>query len=386
MAKKKQHFVPQVYMKAWQTSVEMKSTSGKLLPGVYHFEGEAMIGEGVNRKSVLWMPHLYTVRFAEHMFISKSCSKIKADFVEQIHSILNARDGGQKGYAKCGRHIVKSKKDIDKYFYDIDDWKFFYVAGGSAGSSYRNAIDNINSYIIENGFDELFESEWEVVRDQFIAEVQKGIIVSRQDGTVLISKESAEKMLRMFFMMLCRNPNFLATGVYRNIKESLLDPIYRDCAKVWVKDSEEELSEEKIREAEELANKESKNMMTAIWYSELYRMMFKNSGGFYHRVMSAALDGCQMMLFETYNGAEHFITSDNPAFEYRNNVTANNENAYVFPITPHCLLYICKGSNPINVIPYRRADTKTVKHFNRMIANNKTEKIIADKKDLRQLL
>jgi len=44
MATKRQHFVPQVYMKAWETEVEKISEPNKKFQGVYVFENGASTG------------------------------------------------------------------------------------------------------------------------------------------------------------------------------------------------------------------------------------------------------------------------------------------------------------------------------------------------------
>ncbi len=116
-----------------------------------------------------------------------------------------------------------------------------------------------------------------------------------------------------------------------------------------------ELTEVEIREVEEYADE----LMTGIWYSELYKMFFKNSGGFYHNVIKYALTGCQMILFEAYENAGAFITSDNPAFEHKNVVERQNSNGMLFPITPKYLIFIEKGDAGISIVDHRFADKDT---------------------------
>lgn len=74
MSTKRQHFVPRVYMKAWETKVETSKEPDKKFDGVYVFNGSD-IGEDANRNSVLWKPHLYTINFS-YFYICKSCSKV----------------------------------------------------------------------------------------------------------------------------------------------------------------------------------------------------------------------------------------------------------------------------------------------------------------------
>ena len=94
-------------MKAWETKVETSKEPNKKFDGVYVFN-DSVIGEGANRNSVFWKPHLYTINF-EYSYICKSCPKIKAEFVSMIYDLL--RMGFIKPvYGKIGYSIIKTKK------------------------------------------------------------------------------------------------------------------------------------------------------------------------------------------------------------------------------------------------------------------------------------
>ena len=62
MPTKKQHFVPRVYMKAWETQVETHKEPDKKFNGIYVIK-DGSTGDGANRNSVLWKPYLYTINF-----------------------------------------------------------------------------------------------------------------------------------------------------------------------------------------------------------------------------------------------------------------------------------------------------------------------------------
>jgi len=53
MATKRQHYVSQVYMKAWETEVEKITEPGKKFQGVYVFEKGVRKGDGANSDSIL---------------------------------------------------------------------------------------------------------------------------------------------------------------------------------------------------------------------------------------------------------------------------------------------------------------------------------------------
>ncbi len=172
---------------------------------------------------------------------------------------------------------------------------------------------------------------------------------------------------------------FDAMGVYTKMKENLLYPVFSSMCNA---SDDEAPSEEDTKEGKGYADE----LMTGVWYSELYKMFFKNTGDFYHNTVAAALKGCQMILFETYDGAGNFITSDNPAFENKSFVEVNNSNGMLFPLSPKYLLFIAKGSDGINVVDHRFANTDTIHYFNRIIARYKDETIIALTKNLNECM
>ncbi len=186
-------------------------------------------------------------------------------------------------------------------------------------------------------------------------------------------------MLSSFFIMLCRNPLFDAMGVYTKIKENLLYPVFSSMCNA---SEGEKPSEEVIKEGRGYADE----LMTGIWYSELCKMFFKNTGGFYHNTVAAALKGCQMILFEAYDGAGYFITSDNPVFENKSVLEVKNSNGMIFPLSPKYLLFIAKGSEGISVVDHRFANTDTIRYFNRIVARYKNETIIALSKNPSEFL
>lgn len=382
MPTKKQHYVPRVYMKAWETTVETLKDPHIKFSGVYTFEDHTALGDGANRNSVLWMPHLYTVRF-HHNFICKSCPHIMEDFVNQIYSIMR-ENGGRPVYAKIGYSIIRTKKSIRKHLHEIDDWQFFYENGNIAKqTAIQRNISAINSYVLESAFDDFFEKKWDSVREGFIAAVQNTPPVAMNQSERKIPPQLANDMLGCFLMMLCRSPYFSAMGIYQDIKDNILYPVFEELCLSAIAKEQPEISEEEREDAIAEGMKYADNIMTGVWYSELYRMLFGNTGGFYHNIIPKVLSGCQMILFEAYPNAEHFITSDNPAFEHILMVTSHNSNGFIFPISPSHLLFIAKGSDEFNLVDHRFANNETVRHFNKIIASHKHNLIIADTKRIR---
>lgn len=376
MSTKRQHFVPRVYMKAWETQVETLKEPDKKFNGVYVIK-EGNTGEGANIKSVLWKPHLYTINF-KYSFICNSCYRVKSQFVYMIYHLLR-NEFKQPVYGKIGYSIIKTKKSIQKHFHEIYDWEFYYDDGNVARKTViLNQIESLNCYILEDSFDNYFEKNWENILNAFINDVHNGQPVGLGRSERIISEEVAKEMLDSFFIMLCRNPKFDAMGVYTKIKENLLYPVF---------DSMRKNDEFKILNLETSeGRKYADELMTGIWYSELYKMFFKNAGGFYHNAVQLVLRGCQMILFEAYDNSCEFITSDNPAFEHKSSVVErDNESGFIFPISPKHLIFIAKGNDGINVVDYRFANSETVKKFNRIINEHKSELVISSSNNLKDV-
>ncbi len=380
MSTTEQHFVPRVYLKAWETQVETLTTPDIKFKGVYTFKEANTLGNGANRKSILWKPHLYTITF-DHSYIMKSCPEIFSDFIDQIYKIM--QNGFKKPlYAKLGYSKICTKQSIRKHFRDIDKWDFYYNDGNLAPQSVKQQIGKIKSFIIEDGLNKLYENHWLSILESFINEMNVALPIAFDRSERVIRYDTAIDMLSFFFIMLCRNPNFNAMGVYTKIKNNFLYPMI-DSLFHEIDQNNPDTSTEK--EPFSLADgyKYMDDLMTGVWYSELYRAMFKKSKGAFHTMIRYALEGCQMVLFESKSSSTPFITSDNPAFEYKCNVVVDNMNGFIFPLSPNYLLFIAKGSEKINIVDYRYADYDTVKKFNSIIQQNKTEIVISNKKQLR---
>lgn len=155
MPTKKQHFVPRVYMKAWETQVETLKEPDKKFNGIYVIK-DGSIGDGANRNSVLWKPHLYTINF-KYSFICNSCAKVKSQYVDLIYDLLKT-GFKQPVYGKLGYSIIKTKKSINKHFFEIHDWDFYYYDGNVAKkAAILSQIDALNCYILEDSFDDYLE-------------------------------------------------------------------------------------------------------------------------------------------------------------------------------------------------------------------------------------
>jgi hypothetical protein len=267
----------------------------------------------------------------------------------------------QPVYGKLGYSLIKTKQSVRKHLHDIERWDFYYDDGTTARKkALLNRFNDMRCYLLENSFSSAFENKWENILQTFVDEIKDASPTPGLGLDRKISEKAAKDMMEFFFMMLCRSPQFDAMGVYS-----------------WMND---------ILKQTFLEVKETEEMMDAVWFTELYRMFYKENGGFYHTALAKAVENCQFILFETNPDAGSFITSDNPAFQHISHVEANNMNGYYFPISPKHMLLIAKGSEPVNIISYRMANRDLVRKFNQVISSHSSAKIVSVEKDRNKII
>ena len=360
---KRQHYVPRVYLKAWETQVRTDEEPNKDISGVYVFNGQELIGHGKSKEKTLWKPRLYTVGF-DYCYMADRCPKIYSDFVDQIYNIMREKRDPPV-YGKLGHSVIKTKSSIRKHILEVDQWDFFYDDGNAAKKkAIINDIHAINSYVIEDGLDSCFESQWSHLLNSFIEEMQSDESGIEGRSERIIKTETAQGVLAFFFMMLCRNPQFNGTGIYEWVRELLTSAFG----------------------AQDNSKDSVDSFIDGLWYTELYRMLYKVRGGHFHTFMEIGCKKLQMVLFRANDGAGSFITSDNPAFQYCSIPERQNMNGYIFPLSPQWLLFICNGDLDINIVDMRYADHSTVSYFNRAIFRNRIEMSISNSKSLSRQL
>ena len=351
-----QHFVPRSYLKAWETRVRNSHEPTKRFQGVYVFEDGAIKGEGHNIRSILWSQSLYTIKYLDYFYIHGKYPEIDRDFIYRIReAFCNSFMKPIVAYYD-GNTIVTDQDILENLVY-LDDWEFLYTDGTVAPKKrIINLLRNLSSQCLENGLDDMFEKRWTETRDSFICEVEKE---AQYKGFYLYSipKEIAEQMVRFFYSMLCRNPEFDSFGIYTKVKNRVLRPVG--------------LTNELIGE-----------LMRPQWIGELYRMIYGDARGFFSLGIAETFKSCQMILFRRDVDASQFITSDNPSFKYTSMVERQNLNGFYFPLSPDYLLMIAKGKAGIEKVDYRAANDATVKMLNRIISNNKTRVLVASQRYL----
>lgn len=136
---------------------------------------------------MLWKPHLYTVGFKKTV-ITRECPEVYSDFINMMKS-----NSPQPFHGKLGHSIIKTQKSIRRHFNESSDWQFYYEDGNLAKQkSIMNQINSLNSYVLENSFDNRYEKQWEDIYLPFVAAVHNGKPVAVGNSERIISRSSKE--------------------------------------------------------------------------------------------------------------------------------------------------------------------------------------------------
>lgn len=366
MATKNQHYVPQVYVKAWETTVYSIREPQKPFIGVYHYKKSNLeIGDGRNKSTILANNHTYTIGY-DYAFLMSKCPEIKKDFVAKIQSTLRER----KVTAKYNGKILANTRTIVECFPYLDDWDFVDPSNNPVKKkAVINSIKEIRSYCLEDRFSSYMESNWESTLQNFLSPFPT------IDGTGEIEHsyphtEFVSDMLNMVALMMCRNPSFDLLGIFKWLENDILQPVFSQC-------QDANLCSGAINE-----------LMRGLWLNEIYKGLFGVGKGFVGSFLSSAMANLGVMIFRTRNKDEGcFITSDNPVAYHSLVVETTNHNGIYFPLTPHFLLFLGKRSEgPIGDVVFRTVGNNDVKYINRIILNSSNESIVSTTKYLGNIL
>lgn len=372
MGKKDQHYVPRVYLKSWLGTVYSNHEPSKPFEGIYVFSKDNLSqGNGITREKVLFNKHTYTVD-SKHLFISNSCPLIAQDYAKSIHDAIIARDAD---IVLNGERFSETEK-IAKHLQEIDDFGFICRSSGRELSpkAIINQIKDIRSYVIEDAFANLVENKWEGILKGFIVGVTSSLIIGPSSDIRIISPTIVGNMVDMFILMACRNPQFDCMGIFPAMKEIFFDSLIR--------------SEPPNTEFSKVLVDMSSEMMRGLWLREVYRALFHVPGGWFLQLRDLILNSCQIILFHIHNSHSDgcFITTDNPAFMYVNNVVKENRNGFYFPLTPEFIIGIFKSNDNISGVSYRIAKAPDIKVLNQIVRSSSTQELVANRRTLNNII
>lgn len=360
LAKGNQHFVPRVYLKRW-------SPQGN--DSVFYFEKPNLsIGKPRNVMSILYNRHTYTITF-DLYYVLDYMPEVKADFMKQMITILQ----NYNALAFNGDVALDTKELLcDAHnLCSIDKWEFRKkndISCLAPKKAILNNIKEIRSYIIETSLDDFVEKKWNDILAEFISEIEIGYANKIGDEDITVDNSIIEEIVSILLLFMCRNPKFDCQGIFPSIGNLLIDLLTNHTSDETPKENIQHYVDEQIRGA---------------WLSQVYKALFNNDVSFFSEYFRKIKEQCQITLLYCPESNGAFITSDNPAFAYVNNVTKANYNAIYFPLTPQYLLLIGKGQpNSLNKIDVKTVTNKGVKSFNKIILSKSYTSIVSSKKYL----
>jgi hypothetical protein len=367
MATKNQHYVPRVYLKAWETRVVSKREPKKPFQGVYYYDKKDLeTGDGRNKDSILYLPRLYNIN-SQLFFMIHKYPKIQEDVINQVMMKLSGRKVDTFFQGKQ----LNTFQDFAENFNELNEWEFIDQENPEDTISKKaviNDINNINSYVIENSFDSVVESKWEERVTNFLRLMETTVPINGRNGLREIEKNAVSDVVEMVIYLICRNPEFDFNGLLPRVVDFIFD---------FLPKAEDETEQQLIREEFKRSQED------AVWLGELYNGLFGVPRGYFHLLKTAAQSNLQLILYKCYDGQGSFITSDKPAFEYKSCLDTTNMNAIYCPLTPQYLLFMGRGEkHSLNKVDFRMATNEVIRKFNRIILNNATRAIISDKKHL----
>lgn len=364
MATKNQHFVPQVYLKAWETTVFSIKEPTKPFNGVYKYSKQSLsLGDGCNKKNLLSSNHTYTID-EEQLFLLNSCPEIKTEFLTKLKEILSKRNIT----VYCNDTRLRKNSDYLDNLKNLETWQFRRDDNSLASQkAILSEIRGIHCYCIEDKFSSFMEQKWESI----LADMLSAFPASGGSGQleVKLSMQNIESMLTMISLMMCRNPAFSLYGLFD-----------------WV----DALLSETFNQWDDVAEKEKciGAMRRGFWLSQIYKGLFQDPKGFVEVFTKSAINGLGIIVFRVRDDNEgNFITSDNPVVHYNCILHTQNKRGIYFPLTPRVLLFMGKNTNGcIEDVIFRTVTNQDVRSLNRIILNGASEHIVSNYRRLGNIL
>jgi len=344
---KYQHYVPRTYLNGWlfnDTQVMFYEDKN-----VNNFEER-------NPKSVLGLNHTYTLSYDNALFMC-DCQMVIDDFYDKICDIISERNVTAKyndiNICNCVRSIEVLR--------NIEKWEFKRITDGITLNPIPiiNQIKNLKSYIIENKFSSLYETEWTERYDAFLIELSKN--KQSEDGYRIVEYKIMEGILDFAIITMMRNPIFDFFGVS--------SAAFGLAKKAFTSDIEKE-------EDKELVIGEISKMERIYRLQQLCRALWDvnhDGNSFFHNIKNSFKNGdYKIIIFSCANGS--FITSDMCSFIGNYN---DHGNLYYFPLSADYMIAIAKmEGSKIDEIDCRGLQLEEVKFFNNILLDNATQSIV----------
>ena len=325
------HLIPQTYMAAWAHG------NGTLY--IKYLQSEKI--EERNKENIAGINHYHSI--VAGMVI---CTKEDTDILfAPVSSYVVIYEGT----------VVVDTLELNKIYYDFDNWQISRPDGTPISKKkIESEIDKIKIRDIEENWSVKYENKWNVVRKQ----IEKIILSAQRDSVPAFQKDYLMK--------------FYTALDWRSIKSNIQ---FNDAFNWFCKDIME-LDDIDIPESERYLkmNSSAADEMRHCLLLKFYRS-FLDETGLINKNADANNQHTSFH-FLVADGAEYFITSDNPAFIHKRE---DGGLVGILPITPRILM--CQGKMTEDDGNYyiTHITDGAVHKYNKAIRENSNEFIILNR-------
>lgn len=357
MATKNQHYVPQAYLRAWETKVASKNEPNRQFDGVYYFQKSSLEkGNGLTTEKVLSTSHTYTIKSDIIQYLL-GYEEIKKEYLSKINEIFTSRDI----LPKYDNEILQSNTKKGKYIQSLFEWEFVDKNGSLVKSTpIHNQINNVCCYCLEDKFSSYVESDWPKNLKSFL----KHFPVSGEgEKEIQISDTNdIDKILVMMIVMMVRNPNFDFFGLLPLLVDNICSGLIDKSDIVPLK--------------------------RALWLGQIYKCLYDDEKSLLRVMSKKAYRDLGIVLLRVKTPSEgSFITTDCPVVEHSQIIVNPSGKGIYFPLSSNHLIFIGRNSeSSINNIIFRTVDNGDIRKINRILLNATSTSLVSKEKYLGHIL
>lgn len=322
LAYRNQHYVPQVYLKAWTDN------SGQL----FLYNKDKTLNKHSETEKVLYSPHLYTRTALDSLILTD-------DDIDIIFGRL-------KEYViKFNGVIIDSIYELAKQYELFDEWEILNSDGTQAKKKkIKHEIDQAKITTTERRWDQI-ENNWIILKDRI-----ERTVTARKGG---LSRTDIEQLYNFMIAQRWRTPQSI------HFYSELINPLLNSL--------KEQFDDETY--------KEIMNEYSGAYFKKAI-MRYQDRDEKSHIVKEIELIKECTVVFYIVENEHHFHTSDNPVFIITDSNFYNGKfNGMYFPLTPSILCAIYKGdSKEYNI---QSMPSELICDFNQLIIANSNKYFIS---------
>lgn len=321
---KKQHYVPQTYLEAWNDKTDKVR--------VYDKEGKLYRYAKVD--NVLYENDFYTKTVNDSVILTDEDKKIIFEILQDYEILYKSEDGNK---------ALSTVDEFSIYYFDFDKWDIYRKDGTKVKKKpIEDSIEKVRITILEEQW-KTIENGWGDLRNTIKTKIEK---------EQKLSQENIKDLLNFVIGQKWRTPRALETC--KGYVGSVLDCIKEEMGDIY--------------------EVEKENMGIALFKSEISRFQkMDNSCNILKEL--EMYEKCHLIFFKPIG--RKFLTSDNPVLILLDKeFMKGNFNGIYIPITPNLMVGLFKGNSNKYTVGTMR--TNIVRRFNKRIKENSSKYYLSD--------